>query len=83
MILVDLNDVRMSSEDANAFIRKARGWFSIELRHECYDEGCTFEEVEETIGNRKAAVSLLIGKCFPLSDRRMGNVFVLESCLCT
>ena len=50
----------MSSEDANSFVQKVRGWFSPDLSHECYDEGCTFEEVEETMRNQKDAVSLLI-----------------------
>jgi len=49
------NDIRMNSRDANAFVRRVRGWFKPELRHECYDEGCKFEEVSETISNKKQA----------------------------
>jgi len=49
----------MNSRDANAFVRRVRGWFKPELRHECYDEGCKFEEVSETISNKKQAVGFI------------------------
>ncbi|KAL9979967.1 hypothetical protein ACROYT_G008494 [Oculina patagonica] len=50
----DTNDVRLNTEDANNFLdlhtRVRRG-----LHHECYDEGCDFEEIEEVMGKNQRA----------------------------
>lgn len=49
--------MRLDSEDANSFLalhtRLRRG-----LYHECYGEGCDFEEVEEVMGSNQRAVCL-------------------------
>lgn len=46
--------MQLSSEDANSFMvaksREARG-----IYHECYGEGCDFEEVEEVFGSSQRA----------------------------
>lgn len=60
VVTAKVNDVRVSSRDANSFVRDVRSWFRSSLGHECYVEGCTFEEVAETISNKQRAVRLLI-----------------------
>lgn len=47
--------MRLTSEDASSFFRPVQRFFT-SLRHECYDEGCDFEEVEEAIGDNQKAV---------------------------
>ena len=59
------NDVRLSPEDANSFggmvaqleIHKR---FRRGLDHECYSEGCDFEEVTETLSGTEAVSSAQI-----------------------
>ena len=56
------NDVHLSPEDANSFGGKVAQLaihkrFRRGLNHECYFEGCDFEEVTESIHNREEAVS--------------------------
>ena len=61
--------MQLSSEDANSFMvaksREARG-----IYHECYGEGCDFEEVEEVFGSSQRAV------CFPFFFHTMRAYFV-------
>ena len=54
----EVNDVRLTSEDANSFFSPVKRFFT-SLRHECYEEGCDFEEVEEVMGSSQRAVCLL------------------------
>lgn len=49
------NEVFMSSSEANSFVREGRSWFRKNLKHECYQEGCRFEEVTEVIQNKDVA----------------------------
>ena len=50
--------MQISSEDANSFMiaksRVPRG-----IYHECYEEGCDFEEVEEVFGASQKGVCLI------------------------
>ena len=59
-------DVRLSPEDANSFGGKVRRsalhkLFGINIYHECYVEGCSFEEVNEVdeIPSKQKKVSSL------------------------
>ena len=53
----DANDMRLTSEDANSFFSPVKRFFT-SLSHECYEEGCDFEEVEEVMGSSAKAVCL-------------------------
>lgn len=59
------NDVRLSPEDANSFGGKVfqlaiHKRFRRDLEHECYEEGCDFEEVTETLSYSEAVSSAQI-----------------------
>ena len=59
------NDVRLSPEDANSFGGKVfqlaiHKRFRRGLEHECYEEGCDFEEVTETLSYSEAVSSAQI-----------------------
>ena len=53
----DVDGVRLTSKDANSFFSPVKRFFT-SLRHECYEEGCDFEEVEEVMGSSQKAVCL-------------------------
>lgn len=50
----DVDGVRLTSKDANSFFSPVKRFFT-SLRHECYEEGCDFEEVEEVMGSSQKA----------------------------
>ena len=54
----EANDVKLTSEDANSFLSPIHNIVSRTLNHECYVEGCTFEEVAEVKGTNEEAVIL-------------------------